>query len=92
MSTDPATGSGAARRQEEPRHVDVPLAARILHAWIPDAGDVAPARKPGADDETVRTAMLSNICRCTGYRGMLRAAARVRDAHRDPGVNGAPQQ
>jgi aerobic-type carbon monoxide dehydrogenase small subunit (CoxS/CutS family) len=57
----------------------------MLAMWLP-------ARKSGADDETVRTVMSSNICRYTGYRGILRAVARVRYAPCDAGVNGAPQQ
>jgi aerobic carbon-monoxide dehydrogenase small subunit len=34
-------------------------------------------RKPGADVATVRHAMSGNLCRCTGYVGILRAIQRV---------------
>lgn len=35
---------------------------------------------PTVDDDAMRAVMSSNICRCTGYRGILRAVRRVRDA------------
>ena len=34
-------------------------------------------RKPGADLATIRHAMSGNLCRCTGYVGILRAIQRV---------------
>lgn len=34
---------------------------------------------PHADDDAVLDAVSSNLCRCTGYRGILQAVRRVRD-------------
>ena len=37
---------------------------------------------PDADDDALREAMSSNLCRCTGYRGIMRAMRKVRDQRR----------
>ena len=34
-------------------------------------------RLPEADEPTIRTALAGNLCRCTGYVGIVRAIARV---------------
>jgi carbon-monoxide dehydrogenase small subunit len=34
-------------------------------------------RHPGADDETIRHELAGNLCRCTGYIGIIRAIRRV---------------
>ena len=34
-------------------------------------------RKPDADNETIRAELSGNICRCTGYVGIVRAIARA---------------
>ena len=39
-------------------------------------------RKPAADDRAVRIEMSGNLCRCTGYRGIVRAIRRVLDARK----------
>ena len=39
-------------------------------------------RKPTADDRAVRIEMSGNLCRCTGYAGIVRAIRRVLDARR----------
>lgn len=39
-------------------------------------------RKPDADDRAVRIEMSGNLCRCTGYLGIVRAIRRVLDARR----------
>lgn len=39
-------------------------------------------RKPDADDRAVRIDMSGNLCRCTGYLGIVRAIRRVLDARR----------
>ena len=39
-------------------------------------------RKAGADDRAVRIEMSGNLCRCTGYRGIVRAIRRVLDARK----------
>jgi carbon-monoxide dehydrogenase small subunit len=39
-------------------------------------------RLPEADDDRVRLELSGNLCRCTGYVGIVRAIRRVLDAHR----------
>ncbi|WP_238812539.1 (2Fe-2S)-binding protein [Paraburkholderia sp. SG-MS1] len=39
-------------------------------------------RLPDADDERVRLELSGNLCRCTGYVGIVRAIRRVLDARR----------
>jgi carbon-monoxide dehydrogenase small subunit len=39
-------------------------------------------RLPNADEQRVREEMAGNLCRCTGYRGIVRAILRVLDARR----------
>lgn len=34
---------------------------------------------PDADDDAIRAALSGNLCRCTGYQGILRAVRRARD-------------
>ncbi|MGE3288472.1 MAG: (2Fe-2S)-binding protein [Pseudonocardia sp.] len=38
------------------------------------------ATRPGADRETIRAELAGNICRCTGYRGIVDAVEAARDA------------
>lgn len=40
-------------------------------------------RLPDADDARVRLELSGNLCRCTGYVGIVRAIRRVLDARRD---------
>jgi len=40
-------------------------------------------RLPDADDARVRLELSGNLCRCTGYVGLVRAIRRVLDARRD---------
>jgi carbon-monoxide dehydrogenase small subunit len=40
-------------------------------------------RLPDADEARVREEMAGNLCRCTGYRGIVRAILRVLAARRD---------
>ena len=40
-------------------------------------------RRPGADAQTIRHELAGNLCRCTGYVGIVRAIRRVADARRD---------
>jgi carbon-monoxide dehydrogenase small subunit len=35
--------------------------------------------RPDADDDEIRRALAGNLCRCTGYQGIVRAVRRVRD-------------
>jgi carbon-monoxide dehydrogenase small subunit len=42
-------------------------------------------RLPQADDARVRRELAGNLCRCTGYAGVVRAVRRVLDAHRSGG-------
>ncbi len=39
-------------------------------------------RKPDIDDRAVRIEMSGNLCRCTGYAGIVRAIRRVLDARK----------
>ncbi len=39
-------------------------------------------RLPGADDDRVRLELAGNLCRCTGYNGIVRAIRRVLEARR----------
>jgi carbon-monoxide dehydrogenase small subunit len=39
-------------------------------------------RKPDIDDRALRIEMSGNLCRCTGYLGIVRAVRRVLDARR----------
>ncbi len=48
-------------------------------------------RLPDADDDTVRLELAGNLCRCTGYTGIVRAIRRVLDERMAPaGPFGAP--
>jgi carbon-monoxide dehydrogenase small subunit len=38
-------------------------------------------RRPGADDETIRHELAGNLCRCTGYLGIIRAVKAVAARH-----------
>jgi carbon-monoxide dehydrogenase small subunit len=38
--------------------------------------------RPDPSDEEIRRAMAGNLCRCTGYQGIMRAIRRVRDRRR----------
>ena len=40
-------------------------------------------RIPNADDARVRLELSGNLCRCTGYVGIVRAIRRVLDARRE---------
>jgi aerobic-type carbon monoxide dehydrogenase small subunit (CoxS/CutS family) len=33
---------------------------------------------PGASDDQIRVSLAGNLCRCTGYQGILRAVQRLR--------------
>jgi carbon-monoxide dehydrogenase small subunit len=46
-------------------------------------------RLPEADEGRVREELAGNLCRCTGYRGIVRAVLRVL-ADRRGGANAAP--
>ena len=39
-------------------------------------------RKPDIDDRAIRIEMSGNLCRCTGYAGIVRAIRRVLDARK----------
>ncbi|MGH7083471.1 MAG: (2Fe-2S)-binding protein [Acetobacteraceae bacterium] len=43
------------------------------------------ARLPGADDARVRVEMSGNLCRCTGYVGIVKAIRRVLEARKAQG-------
>lgn len=39
--------------------------------------------QPDAEEEAIRAALSGNLCRCTGYQGILRAVRRARDDAND---------
>jgi aerobic carbon-monoxide dehydrogenase small subunit len=45
--------------------------------------------RPDASDDEIRRALAGNLCRCTGYQGILRAVRRARDQRLDEGLEGA---
>jgi carbon-monoxide dehydrogenase small subunit len=49
------------------------------------------AEHPEANDQEIREAVASNLCRCTGYQGIVRAARAVRDARLGAGGSGADE-
>ena len=50
---------------------------RVLHARHADLGDGAARSEPVAVPEEVRIGLSGNLCRCTGYDGLVRAVLRV---------------
>jgi aerobic carbon-monoxide dehydrogenase small subunit len=44
------------------------------------------SREPGASDERIREALSGNICRCTGYLGIVEAVKEARAAYSTPEV------
>jgi carbon-monoxide dehydrogenase small subunit len=48
-------------------------------------------RLPEADDDRVRLELAGNLCRCTGYNGIVKAIRRVLDAHLPPAPVVAPK-
>jgi len=75
---------------------DDPLMARLRGAFIAEhalqCGYCTPGmlitaydivtRLPGADEARIRHELAGNLCRCTGYRGIVRAIGRVLGASR----------
>ncbi|ROO24551.1 (2Fe-2S)-binding protein [Salinisphaera orenii MK-B5] len=45
-------------------------------------------RLPDADEARIREELAGNLCRCTGYRGIVRAIARVLETHRHETTDG----
>ena len=52
-------------------------AVRLLHARHAGRRPRRRARLPAADEARVREEMAGNLCRCTGYRGIVRAVLGV---------------
>ena len=50
---------------------------RVLHARHAHLGDGAPAHEPDPTEDEVRIALSGNLCRCTGYDGIVRAVRKV---------------
>ncbi|MGE5200693.1 MAG: 2Fe-2S iron-sulfur cluster-binding protein [Acidobacteriota bacterium] len=48
-------------------------------------------RLPDADDERIRLELAGNLCRCTGYSGIVRAIRRVLDRRSEIAVPAVPQ-
>jgi len=47
-------------------------------------------RLPDADEDRIRLELAGNLCRCTGYNGIVRAIARVLAARPEPAVAAKP--
>ena len=52
-------------------------------AMLISARDIV-LRLPGADEPRIRRELAGNLCRCTGYLGIVRAIARVLAARKTP--------
>ena len=69
-------GPGAGRRAASAA-AGVPrrprAAVRVLHAGHADAGLRAAARNPAPSEAEIREAISANLCRCTGYQGIVDA-------------------
>ena len=50
------------------------------------------AEHPEASGQEIREAVASNLCRCTGYQGIIRAACAVRDARLGAGGSGPDER
>ena len=63
---------------------------RVLHAGDADLGDgAAGADSPAPTEEEVRIALAGNLCRCTGYEGIVKAvlAASAPATAPEPGLS-----
>ena len=70
------------RRRAEPAPDRVPRArrrpVRLLHAGDADLGNRSPRRThPTPSEDEVRIALSGNLCRCTGYDGIVKAVLAV---------------
>ena len=65
--------------RDEPR-----AAVRVLHTRVRRVGARVPrASTPNPTDDEIREALSGNLCRCTGYQGIVRAVERAAASMRD---------
>lgn len=83
--------------EEDPVMVQLKVAFSAEHAlqcgyctpgMLATARDIV-LRLPGADEGRIRKELAGNLCRCTGYVGIVRAIARVIAARKNGGGRGA---
>ena len=65
-----------------PRGARAPV--RILHAGHGDGRRVAAQENPDPDEALIRHGLEGNLCRCTGYHNIVRAALAAADAAQGP--------
>jgi carbon-monoxide dehydrogenase small subunit len=80
---DPGGGPSPLQRAFAAEHA---LQCGFCTAGMLIAADELLRERPDASDEEIRRALAGNLCRCTGYQGVLRAVRRARDQGLDENV------
>ena len=78
-----AAGAGAAqRRAAGDARVPRP-AVRVLHAGLRRLDHRAAGARPDPDDDEIRDGLSGNLCRCTGYQGIVAAVKMAAGARQE---------